>query len=74
MLTVLTDAFSMDKNNIDNIVNSIGAIAEILWILYDSLLKQGFNEQQSMYLTVEYMVNTFFNTSTQYEYGDDNNE
>lgn len=64
----------MDKNNIDNIVNSIGAIAEILWILYDSLLKQGFNEQQSMYLTVEYMVNTFCNTSTQYEYGDDNDE
>ena len=52
----------MDSNEIDIIINSIGAMAEILWILYDSLVNRGFSEQQSMYLTTEYMTEVFCNT------------
>lgn len=46
----------MDSNKmIEELINSIGAISEVLGLFYVNLIKQGFDAYQAMFLTSEFM-------------------
>lgn len=49
----------MNREELDNLINSIGAMTELIRLFYEDLIKQGFTEKQSLYLTSEWMVGTF---------------
>lgn len=51
--------FKLNKEELDCLINSIGAMTELVWLFYEDLIKQGFTEKQSLYLTSEWMVGTF---------------
>jgi len=46
------------NEELTNLLNSIGAIAEMLKIMYDRLLDQGFDDFQAMRLTIEFLKAT----------------
>lgn len=46
-------------DQVSNIVNSIGAIAEMTHLFCDNLEKAGFTHQDAMYLTKAFVTATF---------------
>lgn len=52
--------------DVSSILNSVGALSELLWLFYSNLLKQGFSRKDAFNLTHDYMIATFtgggFNT------------
>lgn len=53
----------MENNNaaqdVSGILNSVGALSELLWLFYSNLLKQGFSRNDAFKLTHDYMIATF---------------
>lgn len=48
-------------DNVKNLVNSIGAIAEMTYLFCNNLEKAGFNHQDAMYLTTAFVTSVFTN-------------
>lgn len=51
--------YKLNTEEIENIINSIGAMAEILATFYKTLIENEFDDEQSIYLTCEYMKAVF---------------
>ena len=47
------------KEDIENIINAVGAMSEMLKVFYDNLIKQGFTNQEALRLTSDYMKAVF---------------
>lgn len=47
------------KDDISNLINAVGAMSELLKVFYDNLIKQGFTNQEALYLTSDYMKMMF---------------
>lgn len=47
------------KDGISNLLNAVGAMSEVLRVFYDNLVKQGFTNQEALYLTSDYMKAVF---------------
>lgn len=47
------------NKDIKDIINSVGATAEMLRLFYDNLIKQGFTNQEALQLTSNYMKAVF---------------
>ena len=43
------------ENEVQKILESIGAMAEVLATFYQALISNGFDDEQAVYLTGEYM-------------------
>lgn len=43
------------SQNADEFINALGATAEIIWIFYSNLVKQGFTAVQALQLTQTYL-------------------
>lgn len=43
------------KDGISNLLNAVGAMSEMLRVFYDNLIKQGFSQEEALYLTSDYM-------------------
>lgn len=45
----------MNNEHTEKFINSLKATSEALYILYSSLIEQGFKETEAIYLTGEYL-------------------
>lgn len=46
------------EEEIEKLLNNIGAVAELLRVMYTALIDQGFDAAQAMYLTGEFLKAT----------------
>lgn len=47
------------ENEVQNILDSVGAMAEVLATFHKALLGNGFDDEQALYLTSDYMKVVF---------------
>ena len=47
------------KEEISSVLNAVGAMAEVLMVFYENLIKQGFTKQEALYLVSDYMKTVF---------------
>ena len=45
------------SEELKNLINAVGALAELMRLFRDELLKNGFSNQETMYLVGEFMKN-----------------
>ena len=47
------------KEEISSVLNAVGAMAEVLMVFYENLIKHGFTKQEALYLVSDYMKTVF---------------
>lgn len=46
------------NDEVNKTITAIGSLAELCWIFFSGLLKQGFTKKQALELTITFMNNT----------------